>query len=204
MPKDLRALAVLAATALAACGIDSTQPSGLVSTGGPQLALTSPIEVNVLQRTSPLLHNFAATAVIGRGGGTLRIPEAGFAIAIPPNALAWPTLITVVAVPGTPVAYLFQPHGLAFARPAVITQDLGGTQASRDPTLLGRLEGAYFPEASLLAGLTALVMETRPTVVDAQAGKMTWTVEHFSGYTASSGRRSGYISASGNRIPVGR
>lgn len=203
MLKHLRVLTVLAAAALAACGTDSTQPSELISTGEPLLGLSDPIEVNVLQRTSPLLHGFEATAVIGRGGGTLRIGEAGFAIAIPPNALARPTLITVAAVPGTAVAYLFQPHGLVFARPAVITQDLGGTQAAHDPSLLEELEGAYFPDLSLLSGLTATVTETRPTLVDGQGGRMAWTVEHFSGYTASSGR-SGYTSSSGNLIPTGR
>lgn len=205
MPKHLRALAVLAAAALASCGVDGTQPTGPISTSGSLLSLVDPpIEVNVLQRTGPLLHNFVATALIGRGGGTLRLNEAGFSIAIPPNALARPTLITVAAVPGTAVAYLFQPHGLVFARPAVITQDLRSTQAFGDPALLGELEGAYFPDLGLLAGLTAIVTETRPTTVDALGTRMTWTVEHFSGYTASSGRRSGYISASGNRIPIGR
>lgn len=205
MLKHLRVCAVLAATALAACGTESTQPSERISTGGPLLGLTDPpIEVDVLQRTTPLLHNFTASALIGRSGGTLRISEAGFSITIPANAVHLPTLVTVTAVPGTAVAYLFAPHGLAFARPAVITQELGGTEAAHDPSLLGELEGAYFAELSLLAGLTATVSETRPTVVDAHGGKMTWTVEHFSGYTASSGRRSGYTSSSGNLIPVGR
>jgi hypothetical protein len=205
MLKHLRVCAVLAAATLAACGTDSTQPSELISTGGPLLGLTDPpIEVDVLQRTTPLLHNYAAAALIGRGGGSLHIPEAGFSITFPPNAVRLPTLVTVTAVPGTAVAYLFTPHGLVFDRPAVITQELHGTEAAHEPSLLRELEGAYFPELSLLAGLTATVTETRPTVVDARGGKMAWTVEHFSGYTASSGRRSGYTSSSGNLIPVRR
>ncbi|HEX2081582.1 MAG TPA: hypothetical protein VHG08_28015 [Longimicrobium sp.] len=204
MPKHHRALAVLAAAALAACGADGTQPSGVIATGGPLLELSDPpIEVSVLQRSTPLVHNFAAAAVIGPEGGTLRIPDAGFSITFPANAVAEPTEISVTAVPGYAVAYLFQPHGLVFATPAVITQELRGTRAPRDPSALRQLEGAYFTGPEELVGPTATVRETRPTLVDTDARKVTWTVEHFSGYTVSSTRRGGYINASGNLIPTG-
>jgi hypothetical protein len=204
MPKHHRAFAVFAAAALAACGVDGTQPSGVIATGGPLLDLSdAPIEVNVLQRSTPLLHNFAAAAVIGPEGGTLRIPDAGFSITFPANAVAQPTPITVTAVPGSAVAYLFQPHGLVFAAPAVITQELRGTRAPRDPSVLRQMEGAYFTGVEELVGLVATVHETRPTLVDTNARKVTWTVEHFSGYTVSSTRRSGYLNSSGNLIPVG-
>lgn len=204
MLKHLRAAVVLAAAALAACGPDSTQPSALISTGGPALDLFDPpVVIDVLQRSEPLLHNFAATALIGRAGGTLRIPEAGFSITFPPNAVRLPTPITVVAVPGNAVAYLFQPHGLVFGASPVITQDLRGTQAYHNPALLGKLEGAYFPQIDALLGLTAIVRETRPTTVDQAGWKMRFDVQHFSGYTAST-RRGGYINASGNFIPYER
>lgn len=204
MLKHLRAAALLAVTALAACAPDSTQPSGLISTSGPSLDLFDPpMVVDVLQRSEPLVHNFAATAMIGRGGGILRIPEAGFSMTFPPNAVRVPTSITVVAVPGTAVAYLFQPHGLVFHNAPVITQELRGTEAFRNPALLGELEGAYFPEAGLLSGLTAIVRETRPTTVDLSGWRMRFNVHHFSGYAAST-RRTGYISSSGNVIPFER
>ncbi|HYR10902.1 MAG TPA: hypothetical protein VEQ60_24190 [Longimicrobium sp.] len=204
MLKHLRAAALLAVAALAACGPDSTQPSTLITTSGPSLDLFDPpVVVDVLQRSEPLLHNFAATAVIGRGGGIIRIPEAGFTITFPANSVRTPTPITVVAVPGTAVAYLFQPHGLVFQKTPVVTQDLRGTQAFRDPSLLAELEGAYFPELSALDGLTAVVRETRPTLVDVAGWKMRFSVQHFSGYTAST-RRGGYINASGNLIPFDR
>ena len=70
------------------------------------------------------------------------------------------------ALPGTAVAYLFAPHGLVFHKSPVITQDLRGTEVFGDPLRLGELEGAYFPEVSALAGLTAIIRETRPTQVD--------------------------------------
>lgn len=204
MLKHLRAAALLVAATLAACGPDSTQPSELITTGGASLDLSDPpMVVDVLQRSQPLLHNFAAVALIGRGGGIIRIPEAGFSMTFPPNAVRVPTPITVVAVPGTAVAYLFQPHGLVFQNAPVITQDLRGTEAFQDPSLLGELEGAYFPDAGLLDGLTAIVRETRPTTVDVNGWKMRFSVEHFSGYTASA-RRTGYISSSGNVIPFDR
>lgn len=203
MPKPHRALAVFAAAALAACGADGTQPAGVIATGGPLLGLSDPpIEVSVLQRSTPLLHNYAAAAVIGPEGGTLRIPDAGFAIAFPAGAVAQPTEISVAAVPGHAVAYLFQPHGLVFGSPAVITQDLRGTRAPRDPDALRQMEGAYFTGLEALAGSIATVRETRPTLVDTNARKVTWTVEHFSGYTVST-QRSGYINSSGNLIPTG-
>lgn len=204
MLKHLRAAVVLAVATLAACGPDSTQPSGLISTSGPSLDLSDPpVVADVLQRSEPLPHNFAATTVIGRGGGILRIPEAGFSMTFPANAVRTPTQITVVAVPGTAVAYLFEPHGLVFQKAPVITQDLRGTAAFADPSLLGELEGAYFPEAAQLDGLTAVVRETRPTTVDVNGWKMRFDVQHFSGYTALT-RRSGYINASGNVVPFER
>ncbi|HEU0298913.1 MAG TPA: hypothetical protein VFR37_05645 [Longimicrobium sp.] len=203
MPKH-RALAVLAATALASCGTDGTQPSGVIATGGPQLSLSDPpIEVSILQRSTPLLHNFVATSTIGPEGGTIRLPDAGFSITFPANAVASPTSITVAAVPGYAVAYLFHPHGLVFAQPAVATQDLRSTRAPRTTSGLRQMEGAYFPGLESLLGLVATVSETRPALVDADARKMTWTVEHFSGYAVST-RRSGYLNSSGNLIPVGR
>ncbi|WP_420127692.1 hypothetical protein [Longimicrobium sp.] len=204
MLKHLRAAVLLAVATLAACGPDSTQPSGLITTGGPSLDLSDPpMVVDVLQRSEPLLHNFAAVAVIGRGGGVIRIPEAGFTMTFPPNAVRLPTPITVVAVPGTAVAYLFQPHGLAFHKAPTITQDLRGTAAFADPAVLRELEGVYFPETGLLDGLTAIVRESRPTAVDVTGSRLRFDVQHFSGYTVSA-RRSGYINASGNVVPFER
>ena len=204
MLKHLRVSVVLAAAALAACAPDSTGPDGLITTGGPALDLSDPpVVVDVLQRSEPLLHNFTATGVIGRGGGVLRIPEAGFSITFPANAVRIPTLVTVTAVPGTAVAYLLEPHGLVFQKSPVIMQDLRGTEVFGDPARLGELEGAYFPDETALAGLTATIRETRPTQVDVSGWRMRFDVDHFSGYTAST-HRGGYINASGNLIPFDR
>lgn len=204
MLKHIRACAVLAAAFLAACGPDSTQPSTLISTSGPSLdQFDPPVVVNVLQRSEPLLHNYAATALIGRGGGIIRIPEAGFSITFPPNSVREPTEVSVTALEGSAVAYTFEPHGLVFSRAPVITQELRGTEAYRDPSLVLGLEGVYFPDETHLSGLTAIVRETRPTLVDVLAWRMRFDVQHFSGYSVST-RRGGYINASGNVVPFDR
>ena len=200
MLKHLRVYLPLAAAVLAACGTESTQPSGLVRTGGPVLELFEPaLEVDVLQRSEPLPRDFEATGTIGRKGGTLRIPEAGFSIEFPPNAVRVPTHVTVTAQAGTGVAYAFQPHGLVFRKPPVITQDLRGTVVFGDPVLRNGLEGAYVAGDGPV-GLTARVRETRPATVDVAGWKLRWGVDHFSVYVASTRRRSGYISASGNLL----
>lgn len=189
---------------LAACGTETTQPTELIRTSGPVLERFDPaLEVDVLQRSAPLLHNFAAVGVIGREGGTLRIPDAGFSIQFPPDAVRLPTLVSVTALPGTSVGYVFAPHGLVFRKPPVITQELRGTAVFGEPAL-GSLEGAYLPDLAGLAGLTARVRETRPTTVDVTGWKMRFTVDHFSTYVASTRRRSGYISSSGNLVPAQR
>lgn len=205
MLKRLSACLPVLAVFLSSCGPEATQPSALIHTGASRLELFNPaLEVDVLQRTEPLLHNFAAARVIGRDGGTLRLPEAGLTVEFPPNAVRLPTLVSVTAVPGTAVAYVFQPHGLVFRQPPTVTQDLRGTQAFARPALRAGLEGGYLPDLAGLLGLTARVRETRPTTVDVTGWAMRFEVDHFSAYIASTGRRSGYISASGNHVPTGR
>jgi hypothetical protein len=204
MLKHVRVFALLMAAALAAC--ESTQPSGEIRTGvGPQLDIYDPaIEVEVLQRTTPLGQNYTASAVISRSGGTISIPQAGFSITFPNNAVkGQPTLVTVTAMAGGNVAYLFEPHGLVFHNAPMITQDLRGTQVFQNPALRATLEGAYFPDPSYLEGTSARIKETRPTVVDVNGWKMKFNVQHFSGYLASA-KRSGYITSSGNLIPTDR
>lgn len=205
MLKHLRVCLPLMAALLAACGPDSTQHSALVHTGGPILEMFDPaLEVNVLQRSAPLLHSFVAAGVIGRDGGTLSIPEAGLTVEFPRNAVRTATPIAVTAVPGSGVAYVFQPHGLQFRRPPVITQDLRGTEVYGNPQLRATLEGAYVPDPAGILGTVARVRETRPTTVDVAGWKMRFDVDHFSTYLASTSRRTGYISSSGNLIPMDR
>ncbi|HEX8245798.1 MAG TPA: hypothetical protein VF541_19955 [Longimicrobium sp.] len=187
------------ATLAAACA-DLTEPQGTRSPVHPRLTLYDPpIDVTVLQRTVPLAAPISASAVIGRGGGTISIPAAGFSISFPANSIQGgkPTLITVTALPGSNVAYEFQPEGLVFHNDPMITQDLKVTAVFGDPSLRNSLEGAYFPDTTYLGNGTARIRETRPTVVDVNGWRMKWNVHHFSGYLASTGRIGGYIGSSG-------
>lgn len=204
MSKTLRnlALALAASASLAAC-VDAPTEMSSARTTQPRLEFFDPaIEVDVLQRTAPLPADLTASAVITRkAGGVISIPAAGFSIEFPANAVkgGQPTTITVRALAGTNVAYVFEPHGLVFDNNPMITQDLKVTAAFGNPALRDYLEGAYFPDLTYLDGTKAHVKETRPTVVDVNGWKMKFNVQHFSGYLASSGR-GGYISSSGNRL----
>lgn len=199
--RTVHALFVLAGmAALAAACTDLSEPEGAQPSARRQVTLSdAPIDVVMLQRATPLAAPVSASAWIDRSGGTISIPEAGFSIRFPGNALPTdePKLITVTALPGGNVAYEFQPEGLVFANDPTITQDLKVTEVAHDPTLRRALEGVYFPDAGALGSGTARVRETRPAVVDATGWKMRFTVHHFSGYGASTRRIGGYIGSSG-------
>ncbi len=146
--------------------------------------------VYTLKRTSPLINAITVSAVIGPEGGSLGIPRAGGRVVFPAGALSVPTTITMRARAGSDVAYDFEPH-LIFPVPVFVQQELRGTMAELYPALIPRLGGAYF-EGELEEdfvdsdALTARVRELRPGRV--QRMTLTFTVNHFSGYLASSGR----------------
>ncbi|HEX8692592.1 MAG TPA: hypothetical protein VF746_09250 [Longimicrobium sp.] len=196
---------IVAAAGMLGCTDGPTGGGQLVPTGGPNLEVFDPpVEVNVLQRLTPLARDYTASATIDRGGGTISIPEAGFSIDFPANSIAGgrKTLITVTALAGSNVAYVFGPEGLVFHNNPMITQDLKGTEVFQNPALRDALEGAYFPDVTYLGNGTARIKETRPTVVDVNGWRMKFNIHHFSGYLSSTGFRGGYISSSGNRVPT--
>ena len=211
--KFIRLCSILAATAALSygCGevaapVAPEQPShGLIGdlTGDltgmvvttTATVLETVVPVNVLQRTSPLTQDISVSAEIGKNGGTIEIREAGLKFVVPSNALDPPSskrtvTITVTALKGDEVAYTFQPHGLRFREPVRIEQDFKGTTAEGDRSLLGGVEGAYFPSVADLdaAHGIASVLEFRPTSVDVTGNKIKFTVDHFSGYLIASGR----------------
>jgi len=198
-------LAVLAFATLAfvtsSC-VDSTAPSGdrssatqsasvgdLVGLGGlPGGGLGDGVgrlvdtTVTVLQRLVPLAADITTSAVIDGEGGSIEIPEAGFRLDIPKNALNEPTTITVTAVQGSAAAYEFEPQGLAFDKRLFITQDLSVTGAISN--LLGtNFTGAYFQSRDEISPLgSATVHELLPTRVDLFLGTVEFPIKHFSGY----------------------
>ena len=195
-------LLVLAIAVGYACsGPEPTQP---VAASGESTALVGVLDqlipFQVLQRSRPLARDYTVSAVVGPAGGRLVIAEAGFSVTFPRDAVAGPTPITVTAPAGSNVAYLFQPHGLGLARAATVVQDVRNTQLG----LLGglTLQAGYFPDDRLLSGTVAQVLELRPAVLDLLSGRMTYTINHFSGYASGTSRTGGYIASSGTRLPA--
>ncbi|MEO7454878.1 MAG: hypothetical protein ABIY52_01355 [Gemmatimonadaceae bacterium] len=149
--------------------------------------------VVTLKRLEPLAQSYSVSAVIGPRGGSLTIPEAGGTVVFPAGALATPTTITMTTRRGRDIAYDFAPH-LQFPVPVLVQQDLHGTFAETHPSMLARLGGAYF-EDDLDASFVdqgkrlARVKEVRAGSVDRRRMLLVFSVNHFSGYLASSGRQ---------------
>jgi hypothetical protein len=144
------------------------------------------VRVPVVPRAATLAAPVSATQVIDAGGGTIVLAALGLRVVVPAGALGEPTAITVTAPAGADAAYLFEPHGLHFAQPVILSQELRalGAAASGGATLYG----AYFPDATdLLGGGEALAAETYPVTVDTKSRSLRFAVWHFSGYMVSSG-----------------
>ena len=153
-------------------------PSGLGGGVGTVVDTT----VRSLQYAVPLLGDISRSATIGVDGGTIDIPETGFHLDIPKNAVAAPTTITVTAVQGSTVAYEFQPQGLTLNKRLIVTQDLSLTSVVSN--LLGTsFTGAYFTSRNdLHSDGTALVHELEPTTTDLTSLQVRFSIGHFSGY----------------------
>lgn len=197
----LRAIAA-AALLFGAVGCHDTVTSGDAprTPRSPSGGLIGGLLVSVVQRTLPLQQDYAATATIGSGGGTISIPEAGFRITFPAGAVAAPVTVHATALAGSNVAYEFEPHGITFAREPVISQDLGLTNVVGQ-LLSTTLQGGYFADESLLGAGYATVSETRPAALDLLHLRTTFTIRHFSGYAVT--QKSGYMGMSNTRITKG-
>lgn len=181
-------LGLAAAALVAGCNeFAATAPEA----GSPRLSevLAVPQTVTVLQRSEALLTGLSASADIGKAGGTIEIPGAGFKLVIPRDAVRPPSgsksvRITVKAPAGTDVAYTFEPHGLEFHSPVRFEQSTNHTilDGSISEPLV---QGAYFTD-EVVSG-TATVTELLPAEVDMTGGKIKFYLEHFSGYLVAVG-----------------
>ena len=199
----LRAFAAIALTAATvACSEGPTAPvapaskpnagllSGLLNGVGGLLdgvvtLLTSPLRAKALVRKTAITAQ-SATQTIGVAGGVITLPGAGLTVVVPPGAVSAPTAITVNAPAGKAVWYDFQPHGIQFAVPLQLTQDLRSTNYSS--LLTPPLKGAYIVDGSQDGTThTALVTEVISTALDLFKTKATFPVRHFSGYMVSWG-----------------
>ena len=147
-------------------------------------ALLSPDTVIVLQRDVALAAPITVTKVIGAEGGRLVVPGTGLTVDFPAGALAAPTPITVTALPGRGVAYEFGPHGITFAKPVTLRQDLEPTVVTRWSANWVELKGGYFKSQDdlLTRLLRAVVSELLPATTDAWNMEVRFDIRHFSGY----------------------
>jgi hypothetical protein len=180
------ALAISAACAAAACGDQMPTEPTVASAAAPTAARADEI-VGLLKRTEPLRQSVSTSAVIGPRGGRIEIKDAGIRVDFPRGAVLAPTRITVTALRGDNVAYLFEPHGLAFRAPVRVRQRLKGTAAWKT-SLADELQGAYFEQ--LLVDPSekfARSLERRSSRLKDSKAALEFSIEHFSGYMVSTG-----------------
>jgi hypothetical protein len=194
----MRLLAVASLIVVSSCDSGVTEPTPTpVAPAAPTTAsrlLLAPTKVNVVTRNTPLAAPISASATVGIFGGQIKLPGAGLKVVIPALAVGRSTKITVTAVAGNQVAYEFQPHGIRFLLPLIVTQDLNGTSAANSGGLLnsilsGGLFAGYFSSTSDLdqkAG-TGLVSELLGVVLNLSSKTATFPVFHFSGYLVATG-----------------
>jgi hypothetical protein len=180
------ALAMTTACAAAACGDQG--PTGLTAaSAAPSTYARSDEVVGLLKRTDPLRETISASAVIGPRGGKIQIKGAGIRVDFPRGAVLTPTRITVTALRGDNVAYMFEPHGITFHAPVTISQDLHGTAAWKT-SLADQLQGSYFERLVVDPSESfARSLERRPGKLRESKSKLEFSIEHFSGYMVSTG-----------------
>ena len=195
MKSSLRLLTAMAAglAIVAACASEPTRPPMTAAApshslnGGVLATATNHIGILGLLRNTPLSAPITVSKIVGSGGGTLSIPQAGVTVTIPSGALASNTVITMTARVGSLVAYDFAPHGITFAKPLVFTQKLSGTPLNLLNASL--LQLGYYPDPSRLTLDGGLVSELIGGNVNIRSWTFTSTIQHFSGYVVACGRR---------------
>jgi hypothetical protein len=173
-----------------ACGTDNpTAPSGAQrQPSKPTTSLSGLLKVNLLTRNTALATSFSVSGEVGGKGATLSIPEAGLTVYFPAKAIKKGT-VTITAVAGRLLSYQFEPHGMTFAVPVVVTQDLSNTNAFNPGLNQANFLAAYTASSGdidLLTG-TATPAELLATIVDPVAKTVKFNIVHFSGYAVASG-----------------
>jgi hypothetical protein len=133
----------------------------------------------------------SVSGTIGYNGGTLSIPGSDFTITFPQGALSRSTAITIISDGNGYVSYDMRPHGLTFAKPVLVTQNLRNTALFGTPQVWNSF-GAYFPQdPTILSGVLKAVETTTTTIFAAPNGNApaihVWQLKHFSRYMLASG-----------------
>lgn len=108
------------------------------------------------------------TQTVGRGGGIIKVGP--HSLYIPPGALKESVSITATAKGGSQVKVDFQPEGLRFRWPAVLT--LSYAHCASRP---------LHPKIVYVDDLLS-VLELRPSLNDSSKGRVSGLLDHFSGY----------------------
>ena len=195
-PTPLRLTLAVAALSLAAC---KDGPVATASRSAEAVSSLAPSRepararswATVLQWEQRRAEAAVATETIGAEGGVLELPQTGLVLRVPAGAVAQPTRFVVRSLTGHGVGYEFEPHGVAFARPLVLEQQLRGTARRHGAGEDVVIEGGYFADASQLddAGGVAQLEEFRPAQVSRDGSSVRFEVHHFSGYVLATGRK---------------
>jgi hypothetical protein len=110
----------------------------------------------------------SVTRTVGSGGGTIYLGK--HSLYIPPGALPGPVSITATARGGSEVKLDFQPHGLRFQRPAVLT-----------------LSYAHCPSRPVRPTMVYVtdqlsILERQASLDDKYGRRVVGKLDHFSGY----------------------
>ena len=148
--------------------------------------------MDALTRDEALTEPVTRSFTFSTKGGRLEMKELGLRVDVPEGAIPGNSLtITVTALPGSDVAYDFQPHGTVFLKPLAFRQDLDNTSWDHSD-FKGVVIGGYFETESQLHAIDglALLNELYPVTIDSK--RATFEIKHFSGYMVSGGRQGMY------------
>lgn len=149
------------------------------------------IVVTLVTRPTTLQQDIVWSFYAGPGGTISANSAAGLSITVPPGALSQTVRITVTVKAGNVYNYQFQPEGLQFAVPVVVTQNVSDNSLISNllSGLLGSTKtakGAYYSASTLQYDPTtgtATVNELEPTIIG--GGLLSFQIRHFSGYTVA-------------------
>jgi hypothetical protein len=194
-----RVLSAIALLATAACADSPVGPLARGATAAAPLAATSAgttsadarVAVTTLKRRSPLAQSVTVSFTTTSAGGSYDLPGTGLRVVVPAKAVpSSPFTITVTALPGSGVAYNFEPHGTVPVSPLTLAVEMGATSyaALQSPSAV---DAGYFASTPGIDHRTggAVVSELRAVTADRSTNRITFPVSHFSGCMLWSGRQ---------------
>jgi hypothetical protein len=163
-------LAVITLATAVACA-DSASPTEPRSVAPPSAALSSTAQKQVTIATCAVQQEAWSTRQIGILGGT--ISAGGATLVVPPGALLRPVTITAHTPPTANASVEFQPEGLKFIVPAILTMNYSKCQ-----TPLSGVTIVYVRQGLIAEILPSRILSILLKLVVAPLG-------HFSSYAVA-------------------